>query len=141
MILFVCSAALHAEDTGDSEPLFLQHTRYLQQTEIKVLPEGLTDKQLIERFGPSENGDTPMLFWPKAELKGQADDTTIWKKGYWFFFKRKEDGRFKKPLTLQFVASLPPNHTTKGKPLFELVPDMLIDWPESSRGKLLIAIY
>ena len=82
-----------------------------------------------------------MLFWPKATLKGQAADITLWKEGYWFFFKRQENGRLLKPHTLQYVASYPANETTENKSFMALLPGMVIDWPLKMKGKRLLDVY
>jgi len=136
-VLFSSVGSVNAEETS----FFPVDIRYLNEEDIKDLSAVLTDKQLIARFGPSKNGDAPMLFWPKAALKGQAADITLWKKGYWFFFKRQENGRLLKPHALQYVASYPANETTENKSLMELLPEMVIDWPLEMKGKRLFGVY
>ena len=114
--------------------------RYLSSEDFSLITEGMSLDALNEEFGEPMQGDLPAVAWPKLEQKGTMTNLELWKRGYWFFFK-KTRGRVTRPYKLEYIASLKEDSKSIDKPLLDLIPFMTIDWPKPDQGNLLIQKY
>lgn len=108
---------------------------HISLAQIHQLPAGVSLDKIVERFGDPIKSSIRGGTWPREEGRGVDNEINQWRMGYWFFFERSERGRLKKPLTLQFVASLKETPEEPVPAMYDLMHLMTIDWPEADTGK------
>ncbi|MDI9245386.1 hypothetical protein [Marinobacter sp. CHS3-4] len=139
-VVFFTGSAVASE----SEDLAWQYDgplNHISLEQIRQLPAGVSLDELVERFGDPIKSSIRAGTWPREEGRGVDNGINQWRMGYWFFFERGDRGRLKKPLTLQYVASLKQTPESPVPAMYELMHLMTIDWPEADIGKNFLELY
>jgi len=120
-----------------SDDFLMTGIRYLDDKDIAEIPPKTSFEQLEKMFGKFTRADSYAIGWPKKHLK-KLTDIEKWRRSYWFFYDRNENGRAKRPVTLKYVASLPNDLEVIDEPWISLASKMIVDWPLEHKGNLLI---
>lgn len=133
---FLCSSLTMACEQGAN----LSDAKHLKESDIEALIAPIRFDTLERDFGCYLEADRYAIGWPKS-LHSDMSDTQKWKRAYWFFYLRDDKGKPTKPVTLEFIASLPENVKETSAPWVELLPHMTVDWPATEKGLRLSDVY
>ena len=120
-------------------PVFACQPSHLTPNDIEKLLGPVTFDLIEARWGPYLEADRYAIGYPK-HIHTHLTPEEQWKRAYWLFYERDNEGRPITPLTLTVIASLPHHINDVSAPWVDLLPHMTIDWPVALQGRPVMSV-